>query len=106
MDWEGSEKVNVNVLKDNFVCRMSFLHNDFYRPTTWQGRHFLSALGIDHHHSQNPSLSNFMTIHQVTILTSSLDKACTSPWPSDLQCEFTHGIFKLLQVTKLISLCY
>ena len=40
MDWEGSEKVNVNVLKDNFVCRMSFLHNDFYRPTTWQGRHF------------------------------------------------------------------
>ena len=26
MDWEGSEKVNVNVLKDNFVCRMSFLH--------------------------------------------------------------------------------
>ena len=41
MDWEGSEKVNVNVLKDNFVCRMSFLHNDFYRPSTWQGRHFL-----------------------------------------------------------------
>ena len=40
MDWEGSEKVNVNVLKDNFVCRMSFLHNDFYRPSTWQGRHF------------------------------------------------------------------
>ena len=40
MDWEGSEKVNVNVLKDNFVCRMSFLHNDFYRPTTWQGRYF------------------------------------------------------------------
>ena len=40
MDWEGSEKVNVNVLKDNLVCRMSFLHNDFYRPTTWQGRHF------------------------------------------------------------------
>ena len=43
MDWEGSEKVNVNVLKDNFVCRMSFLHNDFYRPSTWQGRHFLHA---------------------------------------------------------------
>ena len=42
MDWEGSEKVNVNVLKDNFVCRMSFLHNDFYRPSTWQGRHFFS----------------------------------------------------------------
>ena len=40
MDWEGSEKVNVNVLKDNLVCRMSFLHNDFYRPSTWQGRHF------------------------------------------------------------------
>ena len=43
MDWEGSEKVNVNVLKDNFVCRMSFLHNDFYRPSTWQGRHFFKT---------------------------------------------------------------
>ena len=53
MDWEGSEKVNVNVLKDNFVCRMSFLHNDFYRPTTWQGRHFwdwghVQAIFLDH----------------------------------------------------------
>ena len=46
MDWEGSEKVNVNVLKDNFVCRMSFLHNDFYRPSTWQGRHFFQLIDI------------------------------------------------------------
>ena len=46
MDWEGSEKVNVNVLKDNFVCRMSFLHNDFYRPSTWQGRHFFFVLKL------------------------------------------------------------
>ena len=46
MDWEGSEKVNVNVLKDNFVCRMSFLHNDFYRPSTWQGRHFFNISNL------------------------------------------------------------
>ena len=48
MDWEGSEKVNVNVLKDNFVCRMSFLHNDFYRPSTWQGRHFFITFQLFH----------------------------------------------------------
>ena len=41
-----------------------------------------------------------MTIHQVTILTSSLVKACTSSWPSDLQCNtdadhsIIHFIFK------------
>ena len=51
MDWEGSEKVNVNVLKDNFVCRMSFLHNDFYRPSTWQGRHFFIVAAIQTHSS-------------------------------------------------------
>ena len=39
---------------------------------------FLSAPGVDHHHSQNPSMSNLMTIHQVTILTFSLDKACNA----------------------------
>ena len=61
MDWEGSEKVNVNVLKDNLVCRMSFLHNDFYRPSTWQGRHFfcLAGLGLGR-----------VALHRITIFFS------------------------------------